>query len=362
MKPTRGRPAGGAGRGYWRALVALAGVLGALVWADPAAEACGSWQETAGPAIHGSLWDVSASSPTDAWAVGWSHRHTLAEHWDGSIWQRVRTPNPGVRQDLLFGVVAITPSDAGAVGAFGRRFNGHLLLHWNGSVWRRQRPPRNAHHAFFSDVAATAPNDVWAVGASLRGKTRIVHFNGSGWTVVPSVSPSPVANSLDAVSAASRTDVWAVGGSGKASLRALAEHWNGHRWRRVAVTGVGLSSVATISPTDAWTVGEGFRHGALVEHWDGTAWTRAFPPGREFAGVAAAASNDVWIAAVVAPSDPPFDHWDGTTWRRFPLSTGPAGAFRAIANVPTTTDYWAVGSRTNPSFQTFQTPLAAFYC
>ena len=238
---------------HWRGSVAaVAAVVGCgLAWAQPALGACGAWQKVAGVRLRGQLVDVSAISATDVWAVGTNAgRFTLVEHWNGSVWRRVASPDPGRRDNALNAVVAIAPDDVWAVGAFGSVHPAALVLHWDGSAWHRTRLPYAARHAFLVDITAISANDVWAVGASRNAKkSRTLHYNGATWKLVPSVSSSEAA--LSAVAGTASTDVWAVG-------KALIEHWDGHKWNRLVSPGAGhhrkLTGVAAISPTDALAV------------------------------------------------------------------------------------------------------------
>jgi hypothetical protein len=63
---------------------------------------------------------VAATSPTDAWAVGIPYTNTgtksLIEHWDGTTWTRVPTPNPN-SDSYLSAVAATSPANAWAVGS-----------------------------------------------------------------------------------------------------------------------------------------------------------------------------------------------------------------------------------------------------
>ena len=218
-----------------RCRIGVLGVAAAVavgIWVQPALGACGSWQKVAGPPVHGSLSGVSALSTTDAWAVGTSRLETLAERWNGSVWKRVPTPNPGGRHDWLRVVVSISPNDAWAVGGFGDGPNfassGPLLLHWNGSVWHRRLIPVEARHASFADIAATSTHDVWIVGRSIGARPRALHYNGSRWTVSPAVNP-PLGGELDAVAATSSSDAWAMGYENTVG-HTVAEHWDGHAW------------------------------------------------------------------------------------------------------------------------------------
>ena len=65
----------------------------------------------------------------------------------------------------------------------------------------------------FAAVHATSANDVWAVGhggTSSASTTLTEHWDGTSWTLVPSLNPG-TADSLLSVTATSATDVWAVG-------------------------------------------------------------------------------------------------------------------------------------------------------
>src|SRR2546422_6872648 len=97
-------------------------------------------------------------------------------------------------------------------------------------------------------------------------------------------------------------------------------------WRFAVLPPVGgfatLRSVAAISPTDVWAVGDA--PGALAMHFDGTSWSvvlNSFGAPALF-GVAAASSDDVWVVG----GGPLALHWDGTTWSKVPTpSPGPNG-------------------------------------
>ena len=65
-------------------------------------------------------------------------------------------------------------------------------------------------------VAAISANNVWAVGYFTDDSTNVqqtltAHWDGTGWTQVPSPNAGAAANLLLGVSAASADDVWAVG-------------------------------------------------------------------------------------------------------------------------------------------------------
>ena len=84
------------------------------------------------------LWAVSTSSRSNAWAVGYTNLScpcgTAAFHWNGKRWNAVPTPNPPASfLDALLGVVAISRSDAWAVGT--TDWGSTIIEHWNGHAW-----------------------------------------------------------------------------------------------------------------------------------------------------------------------------------------------------------------------------------
>jgi len=84
-----------------------------------------NWQIIASP--NGSrqvneLHSVSALAENDVWAVGVSYNtertlgSTLIEHWNGSRWSVVPSPNPSSFVNKLNAVAAVSPNDVWAVG------------------------------------------------------------------------------------------------------------------------------------------------------------------------------------------------------------------------------------------------------
>ena len=158
------------------------------------------------PGYGSFLRDVAGSSAADVWAVGEyldsGIGHTLILHWNGSAWQRVASPDLVTNGQInsttneLNGVAVIGPNDAWAAG-YGVSGNvpyGTLTEHWNGTAWQIVPSPNNATPGFYNaldDVAAISSNDVWAVGGvpkdvGVSGNyVLLMHWNGSAWQLVP---------------------------------------------------------------------------------------------------------------------------------------------------------------------------------
>jgi hypothetical protein len=152
------------------------------------------------PNTNNELYGVVALGPNDVWAVGyWGNAafgfFTLVEHWNGSTWSVVSSPSPQ-GDDILRAVSATGASDIWAVGG--------LIEHWNGNSWSQVFG--FGAEALYG-VAAVSPGDAWAVGDS-GGLATIGRWNGSSWSAFPGPS---VAGRLLAATAITACDVWAVG-------------------------------------------------------------------------------------------------------------------------------------------------------
>jgi hypothetical protein len=244
-------------------------------------------------ANYNELFAVDASSTTDVWGVGYwlidaFTERTLAEHWDGTAWSIVGTPNVGAASNALSGVAAVSPTDAWAVGISNSANinDGHALIeHWDGARWSVVRTPNpGAGKSELLAVTATSSTDVWAVGEH-ADHTLVEHWNGSTWSIVPSPDGAFGASALNAVSAFSSTDAWAVGGSGQ---RTLSLHWDGAAWSAVdspngSLPETELTGVVSLGTSDVWAVGYSanelqvtFR--TFTAHWDGASWTVVASP------------------------------------------------------------------------------------
>jgi hypothetical protein len=230
-----------------------------------------AWKQQASPNPGGrdsadGLAAVAASSPSDAWAVGGYSNlgpggKTLIEHWDGTSWTHVPSPNPKGYDLSLNGVAATSPSNAWAVGSTGYQ---PLIEHWDGAAWRRVSTPDIGG---FTGVSASSPSNAWAVGSFWDGtqdRTLTLHWDGTAWAPVPSPSVAHADSGLGAVTTTSPTSAWAVGWytTGSIHAKTLILHWNGTTWSKVNSPNFlpqpsinALSAVSASSPTNIWSVG-----------------------------------------------------------------------------------------------------------
>jgi hypothetical protein len=307
------------------------------------------------------------------WAVG-NYRTvsngpllSLAEHWNGTAWKVVRTPNPGTSTNFLRAVSAFSASNVWAVG---HADNSTLILHWNGTNWSQvPSPSPGVGSNDLSGVDAVSGTSAWAVGeasdASSTQKTLILRWNGTNWSQV--ASPAPGTDSvLDAVTATSAGNAWAVGGffTGTAG-KTLILRWNGTAWVQAAspnpsgpVTEMDLDGAAATSAGNAWAVGTyntGTSQKTFIARWNGTTWTQvpSPSPGPEpfLFGVAAASANAAWaVGAYNAGSvtSTLIVRWNGTAWKQ-EASPSPGSSFSALRSIAATSasNVWAAGDFDN---------------
>jgi hypothetical protein len=221
-----------------------------------------------------SLDGIEAISASNVWAVGYVDEDgflPLVEHFDGSTWAEVPAAGSG---GYLSSVSATGPSDIWAVGSTD---SGNLIEHFDGSSWTYVASPQPAGGSGLDSVDAISPTNVWAVG-SKRGlapseATFVLHWNGSAWSEVPSPNPSDsssATNELRSVVALAKNDVWAVGTYENERThfhqdRTLTMHWDGSSWQIVdsptpGMTGQ-LTAIAAAPSAPASTAGRLFAAG-----------------------------------------------------------------------------------------------------
>ncbi len=243
------------------------------------------------PHAEAALHHVTVLSDTDAWAVGYyvtatgiiGFRNTLIEHWDGTAWQIVPSPNVGSDDNDLWGVFAISINDVWAVGQYFDDESGHyhaLTIHWDGTQWRIvSSPPFDGSNSYLYGVAAITANDMWAVGVYYTnsvGSALILHWDGNNWQQVDNPNPYNTLNELHGIVALSAADIWAVGYGGDSGGvgSTLVKHWDGMSWQVVPSPNLAIQlnplfSVVAVRPYDIWAVGYAYPSipGTLALHY-----------------------------------------------------------------------------------------------
>jgi len=170
------------------------------------------WTATISESGDAFLFGASADAPNDAWAVGFNgpendESATLAVHYDGSSWQQVATPNVGAGANQLNGVLALAPDDVWAVG-FSTSVPPPqqaptltLIEHYDGTKWSVVPSPNVGPNSIYQSnrlfgLTANSPTDIWAFGSfffangSEQQSTLLLHWNGTNWRIVPSPDPT----------------------------------------------------------------------------------------------------------------------------------------------------------------------------
>jgi hypothetical protein len=261
----------------------------------------------------GFLYDVEAISENDVWAVGNANGSTLILHWNGTAWSRVSSPS-AQGWNVLNGVWAAASNDVWAVGYSSINLETDqktLIQHWNGSSWTIVPSPNRTNYGnTLYAISGTSAADIWAVGDSVNdfdSAPLALHWNGTAWTIVNTPN-GDLYDRLYSVAAIAPNDVWAggslpqSGGSGRAML-----HWDGTQWSTVTTPPLWNAThydIAAISSNDIWASGRWFDTSSsmyitLIEHWDGSAWSVVPSPnpgeeGATLLGISAVSSSDLW--------------------------------------------------------------------
>lgn len=189
-------------------------------------------------------------------------------HWNGTTWSQVPSPSPGSDSYLLLSVSAVSSTDAWVVGystdATGA--NNAFILHWDGSNWVQfASPTSTSDDAVLNAVSATT-GGAGAVGTTGNENPSfaplVLHLSGGKWSRVNSPDPGGTITQLNAVSTISPSDAWMVGdyctnancggngctGSDCGTENGLIEHWNGQVWAEVKAPDPSTSSYTSFTP------------------------------------------------------------------------------------------------------------------
>jgi hypothetical protein len=355
------------------ALTTAAGVTGAGLTGAQAAVAPSIWQvlRSVSPdptQVDNSLFaGVSMASASDGWAVGrfmnpQAVNQPLAEHWDGHAWRITAAPPlpKAGASAVLNGVDEVGPANVWAVGSFALAAGGTrtLIEHFTGTSWTIVPSPNPFTGPGADDelnaVGGTSASDLWAAGFDFQGNIAqglFEHFNGTTWQAAPPLSAAGIPD-FASVSAVSPTDVWAVGTALSVFDSTLAAHWDGHTWQVVTTPCLNgttivlqedgcrqsnneLTGVTSVAANNVWASGfetesSGF-HVPYVLHWDGTTWSLIKTPnagtgqgitGSSLFAITAVSASDIWAVGHSQNANGTIttlsEQFTGSTWSAVP--------------------------------------------
>jgi hypothetical protein len=285
-----------------------------------------------------------------------------------ATWTRVASPNRGTVASALQDVVMVPgTTTAWAVGYYydsNLAANRTMTQRFNGTSWSIV-PSVNASSTGYSQlnrVDATSTSNVWAIGSLVE------RYNGTNWVAMS--SPAGVApRGLDVVSP---TEVWVAGYSGSAAT--IAQWKNGTWTTRYTQASTGrhltvFEAIAVDAAGQVWAVGwdrdydaPGRPVSSLVVHYNGTSWTREATPNpanrNTLMDVVALANGEVFAVGVaqdtsgggITPQSLML-RWTGGTWSSLTVPKGEAGSQDQLLSVAavSSTSVWSVGYYSSPS-------------
>jgi hypothetical protein len=239
---------------------------------------------------------VSCTGPAWCMATGYAlnstmtdtDTDTLAAEWNGTSWTVVGTPNiPDHVDDLLNAVSCTGPSNCMAVGYDSVTGTG-LDVPSHGTPPVAGQPGFPGFPGFGGPIAnAHALSPSTSPHIAVTTHVLAEQWNGTAWTVTPTVDPSGVTSpEFSAVSCAGTGFCMATGYSESSSVdQGFAEEWSGGSWSPSTIpapasgTGNVLLGVSCISPTSCTAVGTAVSgvsdesEVVVTASWNGNTWT-----------------------------------------------------------------------------------------
>jgi hypothetical protein len=309
-----------------------------------------SWKEVEPPPIF--LSDVAVVSSTEVWGIGGDIDQAKIFHWDGKDWAEIDHRDP---PGASFATIeAMSSDDVWIVGTkYGAEYAPNtvgtdtLIEHWDGTRWSVMRSPNTTRRGnWLNGVVPLSRSDVWATGYSEDAEgnttTLTLHWGGRSWSVVPSPSPGKALNVAVGAGTDGAGGVWAGGhylDDLDGPLQALYMRWDGESWQVVRPphgddSQLTVGAFDGVAANDVWAVGSDATGSFLLVHWNGSVWKAARPDlpteseGADGAlrDVIALATDNGWavgsfqLSRRVGNSDltenhPVLEHWDGSRWR-----------------------------------------------
>jgi hypothetical protein len=247
---------------------------------------------------YGLLRGFAAASPKAVWAFGARQIphdiQDLPAIWrlSGKKWVRAKLPAMQNGVAAVTSMSASSPTNAWAVGSLYALQPGvQYALHWNGKKWVGVPEP-----APFTEVSTLGPKDAWAVA-----QTSIYHWDGATWSLVTTAASNVIFNDI---AMSSPRLGYAVGAASTDELTVYTPvmmRFNGKKWTKVSLKRfphkMSLTKVA-VHGKSAWTLGVTSTNHALILHTSGGAPKAQQTLGRLFRMAAISAASTKHAYAV----------------------------------------------------------------
>ncbi|HTW19382.1 MAG TPA: hypothetical protein VME70_04105 [Mycobacteriales bacterium] len=220
---------------------------------------------------YGTLLSLGAGSARTVWLGGGREvgHGSIQEiptiwRWNGHRFVEMSTPNLGNGADGVTSIAASGPNNAWAVGAIFSTLTdlNSVALHWNGKKWSQVNTPTGP----LISVISTKANGTWALDDSAE----LLKWTGTEWTVV---STAPTNTDPFKIAQGPGKTIYAVGGSSLLKF-------NGTTWSKVAFAKHSKPSrfdAISTSGSSGWLVGGKGTH-SVVLHSTGGPWKIQFTP------------------------------------------------------------------------------------
>ncbi len=303
--------------------------------------------------IHGVRWALARECLAGVAVAAVLVLAVPAEAAPVSPWRVVASPNQGTKGSELYGVSAVGPEHAWAIG---EGSGAALIERWNGTAWSIVHPAALRATDRLEHLVTPGVGNIVVSGVAASGSPLVLHFDGSAWTRTVLTMP-PGADVVQSVDATSATDVWAAA---QGSAGDTLEHWTSIGWRQSipVVTGsicvgIHIQELYVINDSDVWAR---ICQGKLMR-WNGS--QVVVEPGPQaspgsasvYNGIGASSASNVWVVGfwvndVFSPSEGPLaGYFDGATWTSpQPPSYALWHGFNAVA-AASPASVWAVGLR-----------------
>lgn len=214
----------------------------------------GAWSLLTPAPTSLSLYAVQMLGPDDGWAVGSNH---LILHYKNGSWQRVTSASVG---DEGYYALAMVNREVGWLGTFA----GSVVAYRDGAWGKDDGIFRDQVYG----LSMISVDEGWAISSGGRTK----HYQNGTWQdgapVILDDESNPNPN-LRSIAMLSPSEGWTVG-------EGVIAHYKDGDWQPQSVT-VTLTTITMLSPTDGWAVGGNLADdvtaaSCVIYHYDGKGW------------------------------------------------------------------------------------------